>query len=413
MSSYSDLAPFFLIKDHVHLRNLTSVFAASITSSLVVPTIRLGEMPDFLTQWESLEWFPENVHVVYDGASADIEGTEEGVKLLSFSEDKAYSLHIHSWDKTYMGSKDKSTCDNLPYPIDILRAEGYTCFSKKDSAVRSYGFLQAQALHIKRKTSKVHVLFTLDDDCRPSKSFEGCSFFKTHIVNLFNFSSWSSTVPGVRVRGIPYYTHGQSMFEAANLQVKLSVGTWEGMPDFDSVQRIGHKELEAAELPLARGAILAHPDVTYPICGMNMAFRADFLPLSLFPPMGDISPYKRFDDIWFGLLAQLVLKYTSGSWCYGSPNLNHQKLSDSMKCLVSEAPGIALNEELWIALKYIAKSKLAGFCSRDVSTACAVMANAMTEYTGLGRISANCSKYINQWGLALSGWLKLVDKYSH
>lgn len=84
MSSYSDLTPFFLIKDHVHLRNLTAMFAASITSSLVVPTIRLGEMPDFLTQWESLEWFPENVHVVYDGASADIEGTEEGVKLLSF-----------------------------------------------------------------------------------------------------------------------------------------------------------------------------------------------------------------------------------------------------------------------------------------------------------------------------------------
>jgi len=391
-----------------YLQNLSKV--PLVYSSLVVPTIRLNEISDFLLAWESLECFPEDVHIVYDGHSSGFKDFSELLDLINI---KKYRLHFHSWDATYIGSSDYNLIDCLPIPIDMFEYAGFSCFSKKDSAIRSYGFLQACSLNAKRKINEYreHVVFTLDDDCRPSKGERGGDFFKSHLSNLFDFNVWSSTVPGVRVRGVPYFTNTTHLHKPF---VSMSVGTWEGMPDFDSIQRISNPSLEKAVLPLLHGPVLAHPSVVYPICGMNLAFIDSMLPHALFPPMGMLSNYKRFDDIWFGLFAQAALKLSGDAWCYGYPNLDHLRLSDRMNCLVAEASGIRLNEDVWRGLEWVLSNYSAP--PEEAKADAGVMSNyiaeaMMTLTPDESGCSQECCDYFKLWSKAVIDWNKLIMRY--
>ena len=409
--------------DKIKINSYESTVIGPAYSSLVMPTCRLAPALAFFKQWNSIKPFPvSHIHIVYDGPSSDIA-------LDMFNKFKSFhpELHIHSWDENFVHEELPQTLfDKLPEPIDYYESKNVKCFSKRDSSIRSYGFLMAcayiNAICQITISQNDHVIFTLDDDCFPlfeEESNDITPFFYKHHHNLFKFGSWASTIPGHRVRGVPYYTLGSKSL-ISNDDMLLSVGLWKGIPDFDAVQRLSiGVNAESTVLPLPEAPILANPNVLYPICGMNMAFKQSMLPVALFAPMGSASPYKRFDDIWFGLFAQFVFKVANKSWCYGPPFINHMRLSKSMDCLKAEAPGIKLNEVLWM---YIADAVLNfektnnKYQGNSVIEAADYIIKAMSSFKDTANLifesyDKECTDYISLWCESLSNWLLLIKKF--
>jgi reversibly glycosylated polypeptide/UDP-arabinopyranose mutase len=85
----------------------------------------------------------------------------------------------------------------------------------------------------------------------------------------------------------------------------------------------------------------------FPICGMNMCFKRELAPATYFPLQGEGQPFRRFDDIWFGVIAKKIMDHLRLQVVVGTPYINHSKASDPMVNLVKEAPGIAFHETFW------------------------------------------------------------------
>jgi hypothetical protein len=396
--------------------------------SLVVPTCRLQATVNFLKEWSSsIKDSIDAVHIVFDGHSSDIDA--EMLRNIKFD----HIVHVHSWDSNFIG---ESLTDNelkpMPPTLQELDAQGFKCFSRKDSAIRSYGFLLSEVYanlcnsFLNGNHPDNHVIYTLDDDCMPINDIgeSRTSFFTSHLNNLYKFMPWSSTVPGIRLRGIPYYTCFSAADSSVSYNMVMSMGTWKGIPDFDATQRlsIGSKA-ESTELPLPLASIAAHPDVMYPICGMNLAFKASMLPVALFAPMGTASSYKRFDDIWFGVFAQAVLSLSKRNWCYGPPVINHTRLSLAMDCLTAEAPGISLNESVWVFISNAIRcyrnsgNVLEGFSIMDaaeyVIKAMSFHKDMTSEHvTLIGKsYKPELLDYVSIWCECLVNWLELLKRH--
>jgi hypothetical protein len=390
-------------------------------ASLVMPTCRLDATVNFFREWsESFKDSLNDIHIVYDGPSSSIPE-----KIIQDIKSYNINTYIHSWDALFISDKvEDDIVRKMPSTLESLEVLGIKCFSRKDSAIRSYGFLIA-ATYAKLKSNnrllpEDHIIYTLDDDCMPicDISENKTSFFNKHANNLLSFGSWSSTVPGIRVRGLPYYTKNRYNYSVKD--VVMSMGTWKGIPDFDAAQRLSLGEgSDKVELPLLIESVMAHPGVLYPICGMNLAFRASMLPAALFAPMGTASNYKRFDDIWFGIFAQAVLSISKNNWCYGQPLIYHARLSGAMDCLVAEAPGIRLNESLWMYVRdSIDNYAKCGnsFNSNSIVKASEYVVKAMSHYkdtanTVFEKYDKECIDYITLWCECLSNWLSLTDRY--
>jgi hypothetical protein len=203
-----------------------------------------------------------------------------------------------------------------------------TCFSHKDSAVRSLGFLWAW------RNRASHVL-TLDDDVRPNNECD--HHFRDHI-RARHFNKWMSTCD-VDVRGLPYSKLG-------DMSAHVHVGLWQGIPDLDAPHQLVCPKTNYSPMEISR---LVPRGQFIPMCGMNLSFCREAIPLMLFAPMGEGRPYKRFDDIWCGVVAKKIMDHLGWSMSYGGPacNVIHERASDPMENLIKEAPGIGFNETFW------------------------------------------------------------------
>lgn len=261
---------------------------------LVVPTIREDCIHEFLNAWDILNW---EIIVVEDNPKPTFRLLGDA-KRFSW-EDIDKELGNRSW-----------------------------IISRHDTAIKSFGFWKAYQMG-------ADYIFTLDDDCMP---VDGVLHIEEHFDNLENTVRWTRSVPGQRTRGIPYHNQGHAD------NVALSVGLWTGVPDFDSVYTLGSSPGEI-ELPkynqlVARGQY-------FPMCGMNLCFKREITPLMYFPLMGDGQPYRRFDDIWCGIIAKKIMDHLNLLVSVGKPFIHHKKASNVFTNLVKEAPGIATNENFW------------------------------------------------------------------
>jgi hypothetical protein len=322
---------------------------------LVVPSNRPDLLPAFLEAWHPWPW--DRVLIVQDAPEASFtvpEGTKDG---RPYERDR---VRVYGWRDI-----DRS----LPQPWII---------SRQDSAIRSYGFWRAWA-------DGAEHIFSLDDDCFPV----GDDHAREHLDNLHRTPAWESSVPGLRVRGLPYRNLGR----LAN--VVLSVGLWVGHPDLDAVQTLAHGPLTTA--PEFERRVRARVMAThqyFPLSGMNVAFRREIACLMYFPPMGRDSPYARFDDIWAGLTIQRICRHLGRAIVCGGPLVEHRRASDPFVNLVKEAPGIQLNEQLWEIVDAIplrGREPLA--CMREVGTAL--------------EAAAGSTDYVGRWGRAIAHWCAL------
>lgn len=262
--------------------------------ALVVPTIRSDCITKFLNSWKNTkDW---DVTIV-------VEDNPE--KTFQVESDYHYA-----WDDI-----DKDLND-LSWII-----------SRRDSAIRSYGFYKAYQLG-------ADYIFSLDDDCLP---IEGVRFCEDHIRNLENFPKWCESVPGKRTRGLPYQNFGKLE------NVKFSLGLWRGIPDFDSISVLSGKT-EELQIPETR---IVPRGQYFPFCGMNFGFKREVAPLCYFPLMGNGYPFGRFDDIWFGIICKKICDHLGYFISCGHPCIYHSKASNAFNNLVKEAPGIKYNEFFW------------------------------------------------------------------
>jgi hypothetical protein len=200
---------------------------------------------------------------------------------------------------------------------------------RKSPACRCIGFAAIAA-------DGYDAIVTLDDDLTPDGDTIG-----DHLAALkLNVpTSWmSSTLHGSPyMRGFPYAVRGES-------PVWVSHGVWQNIPDLDAPTQLVLGEPPAVEFyrgPVPRG-------VYFPVCGMNLAFRPEALPLMYWCPAKRLPGAERFDDIWMGVNLTRGLAAVGAALVTGFASCIHTRASNVFANLEQEAKGIGLNETYWM-----------------------------------------------------------------
>jgi reversibly glycosylated polypeptide/UDP-arabinopyranose mutase len=316
---------------------------------LVIPTNRPSHLREFLDAWRPWPW--SRTIVIEDGPEVTCERPP----------DAGEEFEIYSW---------KEIGDSIPDPEII---------SRRDSAIRAFGFWVGW----KRGAD---YLVTLDDDCLPA---DGTDLVGEHLANLESTPAWQSTVPGLRVRGLPYRNLGTVRPPAA-----VSVGLWTGIPDLDAINALARGAEAGAELVAAATTRVMTPQQLFPMSGMNLAIRGELACLMYYPPMGERSPYRRFDDIWCGLVVQRICRQLGLPIVCGRPFVEHRRASNPFANLEKEAAGVTANERVWELVDSI-----------ELSATTAL--EAMRELGGRMRERADGDPYFERWGAGIVSWCEL------
>jgi reversibly glycosylated polypeptide/UDP-arabinopyranose mutase len=87
--------------------------------------------------------------------------------------------------------------------------------------------------------------------------------------------------------------------------------------------------------------------ILFPMCGMNLSFRPEALPLVYYLPMGQGQPYHRFADIWCGWILKKVCDHLRWSVRSGAPFVFHSRASNAARNAELESHGLSMNDSLW------------------------------------------------------------------
>ena len=316
-----------------------------MTTALVIPSNRSDQLAAFFEAWEDVgDW--DHTIVVEDNPTRTF--------------DLPPYIHHFAWDD-----------------IEETFGNDAWIFSRRDSAIRCFGFFLAWRVG-------ADLTLTLDDDCRPHDDRPICA---THRRTMNHHRRWVESVPGMRTRGLPYHTIGRLN------NVMASVGLWSDVPDLDAVQTLaGHSHAAGGFQPPSGSRIIPRGQYV-PVCGMNLAFRREAAPLFYFPPMGQGQPYRRFDDIWAGVIAKRIMDHLGWHLSVGEPFVRHIRASDPTRNLVAEAPGIAANEGFWEVID-------------SIPLTATTPAECMAEI-GHGLYRNFGDPYLHDLGKALEIWAKL------
>jgi hypothetical protein len=261
---------------------------------------------------------------------------------------------------------------------DFLRENAWI-ISRRDSAIRCFGLWWAW----KQGCTSV---MTLDDDCFPYH--ERLCAAHMHVMN--NVNAWSDLVPGMRTRGMPYSDVGILEDVVAN------IGLWTGVPDIDAITALRSMSLKAASIYMPPSGTRVLPAAQYhPISGMNLMVKRQAIPLFYYPLQGEGYSYRRFDDIWAGIIAQACCRRLGWSITAGEPFVYHSRASDPFENLVKEAPGVKMNEMFWRSIDREI-TKVIG-CDDPIS---------LIDALGF-RLASSPDEYIAKVGKALRVWSTL------
>ncbi|HET6880598.1 MAG TPA: hypothetical protein VFI31_10610 [Pirellulales bacterium] len=265
--------------------------------------------------------------------------------------------------------------------IGELLGDASWIISKRDSAIRCFGFLLAWF-------GEYELVVTLDDDCLPTECFASRTLGQAYHEAMCH-RSWQESVPGMRTRGIPYRNLG-------SVQSFLHMGLWSNVPDLDAIGElyaIGSGKSSGGFVP-PRGKRIVNDRQFFPMCGMNLAFRRELIPAMYFPLMGEGQPFGRFDDIWAGVIAQRICRHLRLLMSIGEPHVEHCRASDPFVNLKKEAPGVAAHEHLW---------RTVDECELDGSDAL----DCVQEMSS--HLRSQSDEYVIQVGEALATWASLLN----
>lgn len=141
------------------------------------------------------------------------------------------------------------------------------------------------------------------------------------------------------MRGFPYRRRGY--------RAGIQYGGWHGVPDYDA-------ETQLARAPVAtrfHPVVMAVPHgCAVTGSAMNCAWRTELTPLLWQFPLFD-GRYKRFGDIWSGLVAKKVADHCGlAVLVNGEACVSHRRASNAKRNAELEAPGRLPNEDLWLGI---------------------------------------------------------------
>jgi hypothetical protein len=175
------------------------------------------------------------------------------------------------------------------------------------------------------------VVIVLDDDCFPHEGQSLDEFIAAHqealkpqqVVML-------DAVTDPPSRGTPYFNR------TIEMPVAASMGFWSHVGDYDAPGQLVHGAMKPMQF--SRKAIAGR---YFPLCGMNLAFRAEEWPWCQFVNV------PRFDDIWQGFLWQK--KAYSAGQCFNlaGPLVRHSRQSNVWANLRDESINLERNETIW------------------------------------------------------------------
>lgn len=282
---------------------------ASPRTALVVASNRMPELTTFLRLWGIPEASPWTDVIVVEDQPAKSPGLPDRVAHYSWAEIEG-DPQVSDWE----------------------------AFSRRDSAIKCYGLYKAVTAH------QAEYVYVLDDDCLPPEA--GPHAWHAAMLQALTepVDAWAPSIPDYPTRGVPYHRH-------AGPVSRLHMATWRQVCDLDGPQSLqamrgqlaqyGHP-LAAFDPPQAR--TLAHPHLYYPVCGMSWIAHRDAVPACYFPRQGEGVPFRRFDDIWWGILFQRIFRHLGWSWTLGGPSIVHSRASNAFVNTVKEAHGIHANE---------------------------------------------------------------------
>lgn len=272
--------------------------------AVVVPTCRPDRLADFMAAWRpQFEKHACDVIVVRDDT--------ESCEVFLYGD-------RHSWRGEQIGTAGS------------ILGEDESIVPRKSPACRCIGFAA-----IARDMPHVSQVVTLDDDLEPDGDTIGDHSKSLGIrVPVSWLSSSSYGYP--YMRGFPYGIRAES-------PVWVSHGVWQNIPDLDAPSQLvlgDRPEVRFYQGPVPRG-------VYFPVCGMNLAFVRQALPLMYWAPAKWLRGAERFDDIWMGIYLVRELEEAGAALVTGFASCVHTRLSNTMKNLQQEALGIEVNESLW------------------------------------------------------------------
>jgi hypothetical protein len=189
------------------------------------------------------------------------------------------------------------------------------------------------------------ILIVLDDDCFPTEGQTLDTFIRDHTAALKPQPvEMFEVVTDPPSRGTPYFNRTIAMPVAA------SMGFWSEIGDYDAPGQLVY----GARHPMTFSRKTMHGRY-FPLCGMNLAFRASEWPWCQFIDV------PRFDDIWQGFLWQKKA-YSKGQ-CFNlaGPIVRHARQSNVWQNLLDESKNMERNETIWQDIytsKYDSHAKL-------------------------------------------------------
>jgi hypothetical protein len=171
----------------------------------------------------------------------------------------------------------------------------------------------------------------LDDDCFPHDGQSFSDFIQQHERALEPQSVvMFDAVTEPPSRGTPYFSR------TIQMPVAASMGFWSHVGDYDAPSQLVHGALKP--MSFDRSPKFGR---YFPLCGMNLAFRAEEWPWCQFINVA------RFDDIWQGFVWQKKA-YASGQ-CFNlnGPIVRHSRQSNVWANLKDESINLERNESIW------------------------------------------------------------------
>ena len=286
--------------------------------TIVVPTIREDCIKEFLAKWES---------------------EFKGHRIIVVEDNPEKSFDIYDWVEHYSWED-----------IDKEFGPKSWIIPRRSDTIRSYGYYKAS----KKRTDYV---LTVDDDCYPERNYRG-GFLKLMQKALekkpINGRWWNTLDSDIIFpRGYPHEER-----EAAH-EVILHHGLWSNVPDLDAVTQMKYPKFKTR--PFKDTEIIPWGKY-FPMCGMNVAFKAKAIPAMYFLLMGKDSngkrwPYDRAGDVWCGLFIKKISDHLGHSMSSGAPSVHHSRASNVDVNFKKEKPTMPVHEKLWKKVDAVALTK--------------------------------------------------------
>jgi reversibly glycosylated polypeptide/UDP-arabinopyranose mutase len=299
--------------------------------ALVVPSIRKDSFDRFVQEW-STTLGPDGRTIFERCSLVLMEDNPEPTFTVDLSSEELTPTHL-SW-------RD----------IDQTLGKDAWVIPRRSDTVRSFAYWWAWR-------EGFDYIMTLDDDCYPQLGYPAPDL--AHLEALTGRSRWFNTLTNVKPRGVPFKNIGVGRRNV------LNHGLWTHVLDYDAPTQL----VAPVEETMPHDSRTVPGGLYYPMCGMNLMWRADVTYAMYHLLMGCVDgnslpakhseaghwqdsalvklAFDRFGDIWAGLLSKKLFDEYGLSVTTGVPYIHHDRASDPFVNLRKEANGLQVNEHLW------------------------------------------------------------------